>query len=45
MAKLTELCDIQYGYASASAIVYFIVIIAVIGAVFGLVAKRIFYNQ
>ena len=42
---LNRFDNIQYGYASASAIVYFVVIIAIIGAVFGLVAKRIFYNQ
>ncbi len=42
---LSRFDNIQYGLASASAIVYFIVIIAVIGIIFGLFSKRVFYNQ
>lgn len=42
---LTRFDNIQYGLASASAIVYFIVIIAVIAAIFGLLSKHVFYNQ
>ena len=45
LSILSRFDNIQYGYASASAIVYFVVIIAIIGVVFGLVAKNIFYNQ
>lgn len=42
---ISKFNELKYGFASASAMVYFVVIIAILGAVVGLLSRRVFYNN
>lgn len=37
--------DIKYGIASASAIIYFLVVLVIIGIIFAVFSKSVFYNE